>query len=180
MQRIIAFDGHDGCGKSTLAGEVARHIGGQVVKPYPDSLGDHIAWLWGKGRFREADALARSSVERVLERADPGRPIVFDRHWATMYTVLPEEMWPAWRPLPPTVICHADTDVIMDRLRQRGESPGERQEHEHYGRFYVSLAKLTPESLLLDTSLASVVDSTGQVLRFLDGLGQGTSLPSSD
>lgn len=180
MQRIIAFDGHDGCGKSTLAGEVARHIGGQVVKPYSDTLGDHIAWLWGKSRFRAADALARASVERMLERADPDRPIVFDRHWASLYTVLPEEMWPAWRPLPPTIICHADTDVIMERLRQRGESPGEREEHEHYGRLYVSLAKLTSESLLLDTSLASVADSTRQVLRFLDGLGQGASPQPSD
>ncbi|WP_327070465.1 hypothetical protein OG500_32870 [Kitasatospora sp. NBC_01250] len=166
-RRYAALDGHDGCGKSTLAQAVAERVGAQVLKPYPDSLGDHIAWLWGGERFAEADALARSSIERVLEKSDPARPVLFDRCWSTMFTVLPESYWQAWYPLCPTVLCHADTKVVMDRLAERGEDPGDFEEHEYYQRLYRSHAALSPDTLLLDTSERPFEACVTDIVEFL-------------
>jgi thymidylate kinase len=175
MPSIVVFDGHDGCGKSTLARRAAAQIDGQVVKPFGDRLGDHIAWLWRKSRFDEADKLARASIEREMESADPHRPILFDRHWLSMFTVLPEELWHSWHPLPLTVVCHADTDVVVRRLLERGEDSGDRYEHVRFQQLYLELARLAPASLVIDTTDRSVDDSAREVLEFLTDLG----LPAS-
>lgn len=169
MPSVITFDGHDGCGKSTLASRVADHIGGRVVKPFGGELGDHIAWLWRGKRFAEADALARASIERVTEnaaRAAPGAPLVFDRHWTTMFTVLPEEFWAAWGPLPPTVICHAETGTLVRRLVERGEDAGDTAEHEHYQDLYLRLAGRAEHSLVLDTTHRSIEDCAERAIAF--------------
>lgn len=166
---IVVFDGHDGCGKSTLARAVATQIDGQVVKPFGDRLGDHIAWLWRNRRFDEADKLARASIERETELADPNRPVIFDRHWATMFSVLPEDLWHTWYPLPLTVICHAETDVVVARLLERGEDAGDYNVHAQFQDIYLNLAKLTPASLVVDTTAQSVDESVRLVLAFLSG-----------
>lgn len=162
---FLVLDGHDGCGKSTIAALVAERIGGRVVKPFCDSLGDHIAWLWGNQRFTEADVLSRSAVERISDTDDP-RPMVFDRHWTTMFTVLPEEYWPNWGDLPPTVVCHAPTEVVRARLGERGEARGDRAEHDYYQNRYRELAALTPRALVLDTGATPLADCVTQVIEF--------------
>jgi hypothetical protein len=160
------FDGHDGCGKSTLAAMFAQRIGGIVVKPFADTLGDHIAWLWRQERFEEADVLARASTERVLA-AHGDRPVIFDRHWATMFSVLPERYRERWGLLPPTVICRADTGTVMRRLRARGEHEGQAAVHDHYDRVYTSLAQLSPSAHVIDTTAASSADSLAEASRLL-------------
>lgn len=163
--RIIVLDGHDGCGKSTLSEYVARLIGGKVVKPFSDTLGDHIAWLWGSERFEEADALARSSVERELQRN--AGPLVFDRHWATMFTVLPERLWPGWGELPCTVICHANLETVTKRLSERGEETGDVEEHGYYLKRYLEVAKRSPRHLVVDTGENGVRDCVSSIAAFI-------------
>ena len=168
---LLVFDGHDGCGKSTLAALTAAELGGQVVKPFSDSLGDHIAWLWRNERFADADRLARSSLERVREQFPP--PLIFDRHWTTMFTVLPEEFWAEWGELPPTVVCHAATDTVMTRLDSRGEDLGDPQEHDYFNELYVKLAPMARNHLVLDTTSVGVEDCLAQVLDFVHRLPSG-------
>jgi broad-specificity NMP kinase len=165
-QPYLVFDGHDGCGKSTLAAAVAAHLGLVVVKPFADTLGDHIAWLWRNRRYAEADHLARTSVERIVERHGRNR-LVFDRHWATMFSVLPTEYRLAWGRLPPTVICRADTASIMERLRQRGEPEGDPAQHDHYDRVYTSLAALAPAAMVLDTTRTPLAECVTRVCEFV-------------
>jgi thymidylate kinase len=163
---IIAFDGHDGCGKSTLAAAVADRLGGCVVKPFGDTLGDHIAWLWRHERFEEADALARASVDRVTHTTAI-RPLVFDRHWATMFSVLPDRFRERWQPLPVTVICRADTPVVMARLAERGEPAGDAGQHDYFDKVYVGLAAANPRTFVLDTTAAPHSVSLERVMVFL-------------
>jgi broad-specificity NMP kinase len=169
----LVFDGHDGCGKSTLAAAAAARLGCVVVKPFADTLGDHIAWLWRNRRFAEADHLARSSVERILDRYH-GVRLVFDRHWATMFSVLPAEYRPGWGQLPPTVICRADTTTVMDRLRQRGEPEGDRAQHDHYDRVYVDLATLAHGALVLDTTRTPIAECIAKVSEFVQATRHAT------
>jgi thymidylate kinase len=165
--RIIVLDGHDGCGKSTLAQRVAGLVGGRVVKPFGDSLGDHIAWLWGNERFAEADALARSSIERVL-RQNAG-PLVFDRHWATMFTVLPEELWPGWGEPPRTVLCHASLDAVVKRLTERGEEVGDLAQHDYYLKRYLDVVERCPRHLVVDTEENPIHDCVSRIAAFIHG-----------
>ena len=143
----------------------AESVGGIVVKPFGDTLGDHIAWLWSTGRFEEADWLARSSVERIRSQSQT-RPLVFDRHWATMFSVLPQEYWAAWLPLPKTVVCHASPEVTMERLVARGESPLTHEHHDHFDSVYRSLGE-SRGALVLDTSINSPDESFSSVKTFL-------------
>jgi thymidylate kinase len=168
---IVAIDGHDGCGKSTLAAAVAAKLGGQLVKPFGDTLGDHIAWLWQRQRFEEADALARASVERMLI-TNAQRPLVFDRHWATMFSVLPDRFRQRWIPLPPTVICRADTPVVMARLSGRGEPAGDAEHHDHFDRVYLGLAAAFPRTLVLDTTVRSASSCLESVVAFVESVGR--------
>ncbi|WP_242905052.1 AAA family ATPase [Actinomadura terrae] len=164
--RIIVLDGHDGCGKSTLARQVARLTGGSVVKPFGDTLGDHIAWLWGNRRFAAADELARSSIERVLQR-EPGT-LVFDRHWATMFTVLPEHFWSNWGEPPRTVLCTASVETVVRRLTERGEDPGDRDEHAHYLTQYLKVIERCPRSLVLETDRVGLDGCVAAISGFLE------------
>jgi cytidylate kinase len=165
-ERIVVLDGHDGCGKSTLNEFLARHIGATVVEPFADTLGDHIAWLWQLQRFTEADTLARASVERVLAK-HPGK-LVFDRHWATMFTVLPEELWVRRGSLPRTVICTRDLATVVERLARRAESIGDRDQHAYYPGRYVEVAGCCPRHLILDTGKADTDACLSEITAFLE------------
>jgi AAA domain len=148
------FDGHDGAGKSTLARLAARELGGVYVKPFDSTLGDHMSWLWKHGRFTEANTLALSALERAVERSPDG-PRIFDRHWATMFSVLPEEYWSAWQPLPATVICHTDAQTTYRRLAERGEDPQTLELHARYQKIYCDLGTRFG-ALVMDTASRSV------------------------
>ncbi len=160
---IVAIDGHDGSGKSSIGAAVAERHSLRFVRPFADSLGDYIASLWQNKRFALASDVARTAVERVLASAG-AEGVVCDRHWTTMFTVLPEVFWHDWESdgLPPTIVCWASTPVTMRRLRERGEDPGEPAKHEHYHRLYRELASRAPRSFLLDTTDLSLADAVAE------------------
>lgn len=167
--KLIVLDGNDGCGKSTLAAAVARCIGAVVAKPYADMLAVQIDWLCKRERFDEADRLARSSIERILSESE-SEYLVFDRHWATMFLMMPEDYRERWAPLPPTIMCRAETATIMTRLRERGELTGYRGRHDYVDEVFRRLAHLAPAYCVLDTTGKSVGTSLAEILTFLSGL----------
>jgi thymidylate kinase len=160
----IVFDGHDGAGKSTFAKLVAQALGGVYVKPFDDSLGDHMSWLWKQGRLAETNALALSAIERAVD-LNPEGPRVFDRHWATLFSILPEEFWQPWNPLPITVICHADAATTYRRLQDRGEDPRDLELHERYQRIYSELGARF-DALVIDTTSRPIESCVRAALDF--------------
>jgi hypothetical protein len=141
----LVFVGHDGAGKTT-----PREAGRAYVKPFDDSLGDHMSWLWKRGRFAEVNSLALSTVERMID-LNPEGPRVFDRHWATVFSILPEEHWAAWQPVPPTVVCQTDAETTYRRLLERSEDPQDLGLHAYYQRIYSELASWF-DALVIDTA----------------------------
>ncbi|MDP9164562.1 MAG: AAA family ATPase [Actinomycetota bacterium] len=165
LDRAVAFDGHDGAGKSSTAAYVAEQVGARIVRPFDAALGKHLAWLWQAGRFDETDRLARQSIERLLDC--PDERLLFDRHWVTMFTVLPEVFWVDWRPLPPTVVFVADPSDIAKRLAFRGENPGNAAEHRYWVDKYAALSVHAARRLIIDSSKTDPTTARRAALGFV-------------
>lgn len=138
---IIVFDGHDATGKTTLSVLVAKQLNGTYVKPYHGSLGEMIAWLWGRERFEEASVLARLAVERVMKDNPGANLLVFDRLWLTLFSVLPQEFWNSWYPLQTTILCWSDLQTTVERLQRRGEHISDIEYHKKFIQKYKDIAE---------------------------------------
>jgi thymidylate kinase len=137
---VLVLDGHDAAGKTTLATLLAERTEAHLIRPFEGKLGKLIAWAWGRGEFELADTIARASVRKELASNGDAPALVFDRHWLSLFTVLPRSFHERWRPLPPTVLCWADVETTCRRLAERGEDVGDVSEHEHYCAVYLDLA----------------------------------------
>lgn len=160
---ILVIDGHDGAGKTSVAQRLDPGYG-RYVKPFGGTLGDHVAWLASKGRWAEVDATARSAVEFVLERNADAKRLIFDRHWLSMFTLLPEAYRTAWYPVPHTVLCWTTLDVTLFRLDRRGEAIGHVAKHRHYVEVYRELATRYRVPVV-DTSELTPEEATAEVVR---------------
>jgi hypothetical protein len=140
------------------------------VRPFAPPTGARLLALAANGRFDAALRLAHEAVRRAAA-AEPGRLCVFDRHWMTVLSLVPEERWGEWRTLPPTVLCWADIGTTLTRLRERGDSQSDEdvQEHLHYLDRYAALAKrfgcpvLRTDELSADAALDWLLGWAGAV-----------------
>lgn len=133
-RRILVIDGHDGSGKTTFAHMLAEHYGFMYVKPFSDSLGDLIAWACKKEDFELANKLAIKSVEKILEE-NKEKVLVFDRHWLSMFTVLPVEFHKMWdRPI--TICCWTDPKTTVKRLKNREDDDVSAWNHDKFCSLY--------------------------------------------
>jgi thymidylate kinase len=170
--RIVILDGHDGAGKSSVCALLANRLGGHVIKPFNNSLGDLIGWLWGSKRFAQAEETALAAIERELELAPPEGLLFFDRHWLSMFTVLPEEYFGRWEPRPFTVLCWTDLPTTLARLKARGEAEGDIAEHQHYLARYAELARRFGVPIV-DTTSASTTATADRIQAMLNAGGGG-------
>jgi len=170
----VVLDGHDGAGKSTIAEALSAKRSLRYIKPFHGSLGDFVAWAWQTERYELADAAARGALEFALSAVEPKTSVVFDRHWLTMFTVLPESLWPSWTNKPRTILCWTDPITTSVRLRDRGEEPGSLAHHELYCERYLSLARRF-EVPVVDTTHLSVpeaIDQIESILQDISGLNR--------
>jgi thymidylate kinase len=159
--QILAIEGHDGSGKTSVAQRMAARIGAKYVKPYDGLLGDHIAWCWKNRRFDLAHAISRSAVERQIALNAGEKLLVFDRHWLTMFTVLPEVLWQEWS-LVPTILCWTSVESTRSRLLARGEVDEAMLDvHEYYCKLYRTIAEKYSIPVI-DTTLNTVEESVEQ------------------
>jgi deoxyadenosine/deoxycytidine kinase len=139
-QPVIVLDGHDAAGKTTLAARLAEELGGLHVRPFAGTAGQLMLWSARQGNFAFTSDLARQAVAYTL--AENTAPVlVFDRHWMTVFSLLPESYWPAWEPLPPTVLCWANLETTLSRLAARGDVEMQLEEHLHYLSVYRDMAE---------------------------------------
>ena len=136
---ILALDGHDGGGKTTIARRLAEEIGAAYVRPFGGPGGQKLLDDAAAGRFGE---VSRAGKEMVLAQEAARRDVlVFDRHWMTIFTLVGEEWWREWMPIPPTLLCWASLDTTLQRLGARGEDVTHVDEHAHYIDAYAGLAQ---------------------------------------
>lgn len=139
--KCIVFDGHDCSGKSTLAKLFVEINSNAVyVRPFEKNIGELFWWLYTKKEYELANNLALNSVKKAEEQ-NIGKLLVFDRHWLTLFSILPQDYWSAWYPLPETILCWANHFNTSIRMKERGEQEPYDGYNEYYCNYYNKLAK---------------------------------------
>jgi len=170
---LIAFDGHDGAGKTTLAAAVAAQIGGTKVSPFGGTLGDFIAWNYRSRRYGMANDVALAAIRKALAEHDKAGALIFDRHWLSMFTVLPPRYRSSWRDRPFTILIWADPAATERRLIERGEAV-DRPGNEYYCRVYRELAERYRVPMV-DTTLGTLEENIARCRELIESLGPGRS-----
>ncbi|MCH9649695.1 MAG: hypothetical protein K0U98_15760 [Deltaproteobacteria bacterium] len=137
---ILALDGHDGAGKTTLARRLAEELDAPYVYPFTGSQGSRILTAAEAGEHEESQTIALHLLRQACDR-NPHPILVFDRHWMTVFTLLPEAFWEEWQPLPATTLCWADLDTTLERLGARDEKAMPQSWHRYYIDLYLRLAE---------------------------------------
>jgi cytidylate kinase len=164
---IIAIDGHDGSGKTTIARLLADKLNAKYIKPFSDTLGDLIAWSYRKKKYNFANDIALASIKKHIDENPGVDCFVFDRHWLSMFTVLPEEFCASWLPLPITVLCWANVKTTEKRFKERDEVEPYPGCHEYFCRVYKEIAEKY-NAFIVDTSNESVPeDRLNEVLHYI-------------
>jgi hypothetical protein len=140
MTTILAIDGHDGAGKTTLARRLAEALGAAYLRPFAGPQGPELLAAHARGDLAAVDSIGRGLIEQALAPY-AGQTIVCDRHWMTVCSLLPEPRWAAWRPHPATLLCWADLATTLARLGQRDEPAQPAGYHERYLAIYRALAE---------------------------------------
>lgn len=139
---VLAIDGHDGSGKTTLSKALAEKIGGIYVRPFEGAAGIQLIEYFEKKDYEQVSAFGNELIRKQYEMHD-NEILVFDRHWMTVFSLLPESYWSdkKWYPFPATTLCFSDMEHTLSRLEKRTEKSYEQSYHLHYLELYVKLAK---------------------------------------
>jgi hypothetical protein len=164
--KSIVFDGHDCSGKSSLAKLFAKANPNAVyIRPFEKNIGELFWWLYTKKEYDLANKLALNSVKKA-EEENVGKLLVFDRHWLTLFSILPEEYWGIWHPLPETILCWADPTITNMRMKERGERELFDGYNEYYCNYYLELSKKFGVKVL-NTSKKTLEETLGEIMLYI-------------
>jgi hypothetical protein len=142
----------------------------EYVRPFAGATGARLLEL-AKCDPGETVQFARSVVAKATEMAR-GDVLVFDRHWMTVCSLVPEPHWSVWTPIPATALCWADLSTTLARLAGRDEDEESVLEHRRYLRCYWDMAHrfhcftVRTDQESEDRSLERLVEwSAGQIPR---------------
>jgi|GEM_PF-1299541 len=153
---IFALDGHDAAGKTTLADWLAQTVGGTYQRPFHGRLGADLLNAANHGDVAQVIALGEEGIRNALVAAGVVRPIILDRAWMTVASLISwEDFLPVWHLWIPTVLCWADIETTLDRLGHRTEKPETIETHSYYLGHYRSLAERSG-SYVVRTDLNSI------------------------
>jgi hypothetical protein len=162
-EQVLVFDGYDASGKTTLARLMAERTGGRYIKVFAGDLGALIGWLYETRQFAAADVVARVALDWAYAQNRDASWLIFDRHWLTMFALLPETFYANWGVLPTTFLCWADATATEQRLVARGERLRAPDDYDVFVPRYRALA-LRFGALLIDTSQHTPEQSLAYIL----------------
>jgi len=149
-QLIIAIDGHDGSGKTTVSKLLAETINGKYVKPFSGDTGDLIVWAYKNKKYQFLEDLALNAINFTIDNNSNEPILVFDRHWLSIATLLPSNCVDKLAK-PITFLCWANIDTTMDRLFIRNDDQEKAWDNKKYCDLYRKLG-LKNEVNIIDTS----------------------------
>jgi len=162
---VIGIDGHQGTGKSTIAQGVARALNATYERPFGGERGMLLAEADHAG---DPDAVLRigsSALTAAIRRSGARRPLVLDRSWMTVGSLLnDEDFYGRWEVWIPTILCWADLPTTLDRLGQRDEFAKSTSWHQHYIDRYRRMAE-DRGCVIVDTSQATDAEAIDEAVR---------------
>lgn len=167
---IIAIEGHDGVGKTSLCNTLAEKMNARIVRPFAGNTGNLILQLSREKHFDRLIEAASGSIQNHYNRHE-GELLIFDRHWITVFTLIPEPYRKKWTDFPLTVLLYADPATVKKRLDTRNEDPLPDEYHRYYLRQYLEIAH-SHSCLCLDTARLPVDELAEKVIAYL-GKKQG-------
>jgi hypothetical protein len=150
-QFIIALDGHDGAGKTTLATELAKHLHGISIRPFAGSAGSKLIEAGKSRNIKKLIRIGSDSITEAILATPKNTPIVLDRGWMTVASLAPdlEFFFSNWHIWVPTVLCWTNLETTLSRLSLRhNEASYSIPWHRHYLNVYKKLAKRSNSFIL--------------------------------
>lgn len=132
------------------------------MSPFSGALGDRMLAAAVEGHPERTASIAHAAVARSIDEC-PSSVLVFDRHWMTVLTLVPEKFWEPWLPPPPTTLCWADVNTTIRRLDCRGEAKLSRGHHSYYIARYRNIAERF-DCQVLSTVGMSETDSLARLI----------------
>lgn len=164
---VIALDGHDGAGKTTLSRWLAMETGGSYQRPFGGALGEALLLAATQGQVAKVLALGEHGITNAIAAAGSVRPVILDRAWMTVASLVNWEIFVSeWHLWIPTVMCWADIETTLMRLKRRGERPDDATSHCHYLALYQCLANRT-RSFVIRTDLNPPSQSQCRLMHWL-------------
>jgi hypothetical protein len=118
--KLIAVDGHDGSGKTTLALALAERVGAKYARPFGGAYGRELIEAWHSGRHDAVMTTGEKAVRAALNETGMTGNWVFDRGWLTVATLVPKDIfattWTLWFP---TALVWCDEPTTRQRLSAR-------------------------------------------------------------
>ena len=150
-QLLIAVDGHDGSGKTTISKLLAETIKGKYVKPFSGDVGDLIVWLYMNKNYELLEDLAFNAIQYTIYKNVNEPILVFDRHWLSIASLLPSEKITRQFIKPITFLCWANINTTLERLFIRSDDQENAWDNKKYCDLYYRLG-IENNVILIDTS----------------------------
>ena len=138
--KIIAIDGHDGVGKTTLAQLLAKRLNGTYIRPFANEFGSKLLELADNKNYDELIRFASNRFKQ-LYILYTDQTLIFDRHWMTVLSLIPSNYWGRWQDFQDTILITVDDiNTIKSRLSTRNEKTQDDDYHAKYLTIYENLA----------------------------------------
>ena len=114
-------------------------------RPFHGTLGIELLQAGERGDFDDVIAIGEQGIRSAVETRDISLPIVLDRSWMTIASLIEPRCLPRffanWKRWIPTALCWADLGTTVERLTLRTERAEPEALHERYLTIYQDLAE---------------------------------------
>ncbi|TDW29995.1 hypothetical protein [Cryobacterium psychrophilum] len=175
---VIGIDGHDGTGKTTIARAAAHALNASYQRPFGGERGSLLARAADAGDSDGVLRIGEAAIAAAISRAGPVRPLVVERSWLTVGSLVSdEEFYERWQLWIPTILCWADLPTTLERLGMCAEPTESMERHRHYVDRYRCMAE-DRGCVIVDTSNATDDEAIAEVVRAARRLLRWASVPS--
>lgn len=169
-QLVIALDGHDGSGKSTLTKALASRLGGTSVQPFSGAAGKALLDAGIRGNAEALITIGTGAIENALSSVPENDLVILDRGWMTVASFVPASdfFFKEWKTWIPTTLCWANMENTLSRLSVRKDEQSEPVNwHRSYLDIYMKLAT-DSGSPVLRTDLLDIEECLNKLVEWIE------------